>query len=114
MKRKFVVVTMVFLSLSLQAQIVLDSADFVQTVGQTWFVKWGSSITVDVGNPGGPHTWDFTSLSTLNDTDLHMIIEPSTAPAFDSFPTANVVELALYDNDSSLMFWATISFWTII
>lgn len=94
MKKILLFSCVVLFALSLQAQIAIDSVDFVQNVGQAWFTQSGDSITVNVGSSGGPNTWDFTSLPSLNDTSLYVLIEPSTAPHHDSFPTANLVELA--------------------
>jgi len=104
MKKLFLFSCSILFALSIHSQIVIDSVDFVQNVGQAWFTQTGDSITVNVGSSGGPNTWDFSSLSQVDDTSLYVLIEPSTAPHHTMFPTANLVELSTDYSDTSYQY----------
>jgi hypothetical protein len=103
---KLILVLVIFLTANhLFSQIVIDSADILTDIGTSWTtLSYDDPINVVLGDSGGAHTWDFTSLaSQLNDTFLYYLINPQTAPLHDSFPDANLVKMStdLYSTDSS-------------
>ena len=62
----------------------------------------GDTVTVDVGSPGGPQTWDFTSQVTPEIEEFE-VVELDSTPFADQFPSANfVLEIDLTDTDSSI------------
>jgi hypothetical protein len=72
-----------------QAQISITARDVPRTVGQQFrYFAQSDSIYVNIGNPGGPQTWDFTTGDTsFIGTDLYL--NPAQSPP--QFSRANVV-----------------------
>lgn len=91
MKTALSVVFFVSICASLTGQIAIDYADVPMTAGLSWRTYYSDQVNVNVGNQGGPQTWNFTS-AVSSDFDYHELIVPSTAPAFTRFPSSNKVE----------------------
>jgi hypothetical protein len=89
---------------------VIHSTDFPSTVG-TKLVTNSSvdeTLDVDVGTTGGPQTWDFTAINTPESITQY-IVNKSTTPFADSFPTANLVTMLYFDVDSISYFYSLLS-----
>jgi hypothetical protein len=71
------------------AQIVITANEVPHTVGQQFrYYAQSDSIYINIGNPGGPQTWDFTTGDTsFIATDLYL--DPAQSPP--QFSRANVV-----------------------
>ena len=101
---KFItILALILATVQLSAQIQIDSTDILTDIGTSWItLSYNDSLNVTLGDSGGPHTWDFTSLaSQLNDTSFYNIIDPLTAPLHDSFPDANLVKMRTDHNSDS-------------
>jgi len=72
-----------------QAQIIITANEVPHIVGQQFrYYAQSDSIYVNIGNPGGPQTWDFaTGDSSFIGTDLYL--NPAQSPP--QFSRANVV-----------------------
>jgi hypothetical protein len=72
------------------SQITITTDEIPRQVGTQWTNASAFSVELDVGTEGGPQTWNFTSqpCSMLTGTE---IVDPSSTPFVDSFPTANLV-----------------------
>ncbi len=66
-----------------QAQIVITANEVPHTVGQQFrYYAQSDSIYVNIGNPGGPQTWDFaTGDTSFIGTDLYLNPAQSPPPA---------------------------------
>lgn len=114
MKYLLIGVLMVFF-VFLNAQVVMDSADILTTVGTCWEYGEVENVTVNIGTAGGPQNWDFSSFTSFPDTDYTVIINPNTAPAHDTFPTANLVHQDFGDNDTSITYYRlTQNYWQFL
>jgi len=74
----------------LDAQITITSSDVMQPVGTQFgeeTTEFGS-YAVDLGQTGGPQSWDFTSYSTPYHNDFE-VVDRNDTPFGSDFPTAN-------------------------
>ncbi len=95
---------------SLTAQISIDYSEIPINPGLSWTTCGDDSATVTVGTLGGPQTWNFTYLATM-DLAHHRLITPSSAPSFSLFPAATKVEFIqdeLYSSDSEFIYFEII------
>lgn len=84
------VAALFLLSFSAQSQIVIVAQEVPHTVGAQfqYYSEAGDSLLVNVGNLGGPQTWDFTQGDTsFISTDLYL--DPQISPP--EYARANVV-----------------------
>ncbi|KQC15041.1 MAG: hypothetical protein APR63_04570 [Desulfuromonas sp. SDB] len=104
--KSITILALILTTVQLSAQIQIDSADILTDIGTSWItLSYNDSINVSLGDSGGPHTWDFTSLaSQLNDTSFYNLIDPLTSPLYDSFPDANLVRFRTNQNISDSVF----------
>lgn len=76
---------------SSRAQIEITWDEYMLDVGTVIEQESaGDTVTVDVGNPGGPQVWDFTSQACAVVTETR-VVERTTTPFADQFPSANFV-----------------------
>ena len=90
MNRFLTIVAMITLAASwAAAQITITARDVPRTPDQQFqYYSESGGIPINVGVPGGPQTWDFTTGGTANiTTDLYL--DPSTSPP--QYSRANVV-----------------------
>ena len=75
-----------------QAQIVLTQNEIPSAIGITneFYINSGGTVTVDVGNEGGPQTWDFSE-GPKADSVVESIVNKVNTPFADLFPDANLV-----------------------
>ncbi|MBN2362618.1 T9SS type A sorting domain-containing protein [candidate division WOR-3 bacterium] len=110
MKSKMSFVLFFAVCFSLTAQITIDYSEIPMNAGLSWATCGDDSATVTVGTLGGPQTWNFTYLATM-DLAHHRLITPSSAPSFSLFPTATKVEFIqdeLYSSDSEFIYFEII------
>lgn len=100
---------------SLNAQIAIDSADILISIGTCWENGQVENETVNVGNTGGPQNWDFSSFISFPDTNYTVIIDPSTAPAHDTFPTSNLVHKDFCEEESTFIYYClSQNYWQLL
>ena len=75
-----------------QAQIIITRDDIPSTPGvsNAYYINAGGTVTVDVGEPGGPQTWDFGEGSRA-DSVIEHIVDKENTPFADLFPEATLV-----------------------
>ena len=88
-----------------RAQIVITSDEYMLDVG-TVFEQESTedpvTVAVDVGSPGGPQVWDFTSQVCTAVTKCK-VVEKTATPFAAQFPSANyILETDLTDTDSTI------------
>ncbi len=88
---KFIVVILFIIPLILSGQISIDSTEICSSIGTIWFEDNDTDVPINIGNPGGPQTWDFTFNLTNQTSDINILVDPSSAPFPDSFPDATTV-----------------------
>ena len=82
---------LLLVAVPLFGQIQIDWTEVPQDIGITFTHNGAESITVNLGSPGGPQTWNFTAqpMGSQN-TNSHIVPRAST-PFGDSFPNSNLV-----------------------
>lgn len=86
----------VFLPLILLGQpIEIDWTEIPASIGTLIINNQVDSVTVALGDTGGPQTFDFTTQPMGTDSTMDYIIDLSSAPYPDSFPSANIVHRML-------------------
>jgi hypothetical protein len=95
----FVIIT--FFTVSNEfAQITLTASDYANfyTVGNSYTTYFDyATSSVDIGQPGGGNTWDFSNLHSLMTTVADMV-SPSSTPYGSNYPNANY---AVYVKDDA-------------
>ena len=86
------------------AQIVIDWTELPQTVGTAWTKNIADDVTVNLGSTGGGQTWTYTSQPMGSDSGSAAIVNKSSTPFADSFPSANLVYLTLADGDAMYLY----------
>jgi len=80
-------------------QITIEESDFTNliTVGNT-ITDYSKKdiVQLNIGQPGGNNTWDFTGISPDTTFTLNFI-DASTTPFKDNFPGANVATYSLFE-----------------
>jgi hypothetical protein len=78
-----------------QAQIFISPDDFPNVTGMTltYYTNITTSVLVNVGQSGANQTWDFREGPEEQQTQ-EQIIQTSTSPFYDQFPTANRTRLS--------------------
>lgn len=90
---KKTVVAVFALTAGLVAQITLLPSDVPQTIGDSFVYKFATQLSpIQVGQPGGPHTWDFDTSSIVGELSSVVIVPLSSTPFEQQFPTANIVQ----------------------
>jgi hypothetical protein len=86
---------------------IINSSDLPSTVGTEIVTNYtiDDTVEVDLGTTGGPQTWDFTEYDTP-ESFIQYVVDKATTPFADSFPTANLVTLYSYSQDSSIYFYS--------
>lgn len=104
MKSLFVLLMTAGFALHLQAQVILTAEDMPEVGDVLHYANDTASISVNLGVPGGPQTWDFSSLGA----DLEQVISVipvEQTPLAAQFPDANIClqaeEQLQYGNVSS-------------
>lgn len=92
MKKTFTLATAVLATLGLNAQVIIDQADF-PVAGDSFFM--GSDAEVPVGTnvgtaSGTAQTWDFSNLETDTLYSLSFVTPSSVVPFGALFPTAEI------------------------
>jgi hypothetical protein len=72
-------------------QIEIDWTEVPQDIGITFTHNGAESVTVNLGSPGGPQSWNFT-VQPMGSQNTNSLIVPRTSTPFgDSFPNSNLV-----------------------
>ena len=100
----FVLLTVLFLTVSLSAQIVISTNTYNPAPGT---ILRSSSADIDesfynsvTSGSGGGHIWDFSSV-LFNDEDSSTVVNSAGTPGAGMFPSATLCWLGVNDNDSS-------------
>ncbi len=89
--KKVTIFLTLFATIPLFAQPIFTENDLPKIGYEAKFVSdTTDTIIVNLGNSGGPQTWDF-SRKILGDTNTLKVIKPEGTPVVDSFPDAKVV-----------------------
>jgi len=73
------------------AQITIEASEVPQTVGDSFRFKYNQGTsTVDVGQPGGPHTWVFDTASYTGYVLTTTHVDPDSTPFPAVFPDAGI------------------------
>lgn len=83
--KSYIIIVFLILSLTLSAQIVIDSDEIPHEVGTQWIKNSAVDVTVTLGSAGGPQTWDFTSQPMGGENSYVSIVEPGESPYIDTF-----------------------------
>lgn len=81
-------------------QITVTQTDLQDafTTGNIITADAEANRSVDIGNPGGGNTWDFSSLVSTNPVESQYI-SPANSRFASDFPETNVVQLAVFQDD---------------
>ncbi len=96
MKKLYIIALCIFVTGSMLAQPTLTYPDNAPQIGDVSNLQFVSSNGLSHEPVGADVSWDFSQLSNLTAGQV-TAIDPSTAPAGNEFPTANI---ALNMNDS--------------
>jgi len=101
-------VLIILSSVSLHAQITIPTNPFNPPTGTVLRSASGEIeesfyITVTSGSGGG-HLWDFSSI-VLGEEDSSHVVSCASAPAADSFPTANLCWMAVTEGSEEDSLW---------
>jgi len=73
------------------AQITIEAGDVPRTIGDSFQNKYvQTEATVNVGSPGGPHTWTFDTSTYVGYVLTTTIVDKASTPFADRFPDANL------------------------
>jgi hypothetical protein len=86
-----VLFTFVFMIVHLFGQIEIDWTEVPQDIGIAFTHNGAESVTVNLGSPGGPHSWDFTNQPMGSQNTNSLIVPRASTPFGDSFPNSNLV-----------------------
>jgi hypothetical protein len=84
----------------LPGQIVIDWTEIPHSNGIEWTKNTADSVAVDLGTPGGPQSWDFTSQAMGPSNDTMGIVPVASTPFVDSFPSANLCYISVHGGDT--------------
>jgi hypothetical protein len=85
------ILLLVALNTLLLGQIVIDWTEIPHDIGIEFTHNGVESVTVNVGSPGGPCSWAFTTQPSGVQNASTAIVPRESTPYGDSFPTANLV-----------------------
>lgn len=73
------------------SQISVSNQDLLGTFGktQTFEELASGTLTIDIGNPGGPQLWNFADLVFPMRKSVEQYLAPQNTPYWSRFPTAN-------------------------
>jgi serine protease AprX len=84
--------------------IVVDWTEIPQGIDTEWTINSSDNVTVDLGSPGGPQNWNFTTQPMGSDSFHVKIVPKASTPYPDSFPNANLVYKAVHSSDTSYQY----------
>jgi hypothetical protein len=83
-------------------QITLTSTDVPNTVGDTFWYKFNDgTVSVNVGDQGGPHTWTFDTAAFPGWVGDQQIVAKAGTPFAARFPSANLCLHESYPGDTT-------------
>jgi hypothetical protein len=85
------VVLVVFFVTPLVGQIEIDWTEVPQDIGIQFTHNGAEDVTVDLGQSGGPQTWDFSAQPMGSQYTDALIVPRESTPFGDSFPNSNLV-----------------------
>ena len=94
MKKLWASAIMMACAMSLSAQVIITDRDMFNEPGLYWrgyATGGGYQVSGLIGDPGGPHLWDFTNVQWTNEFRFDYL-DPSEVDHAVSFPGATVVE----------------------
>jgi hypothetical protein len=92
MKKNYLLITALIITINLSAQITLTSSTSSPQVGDLFNYVLTPSFTFDVTQSGANQTWDFSSATGTSSAFSYLNLSGSSDPL--SYPSANLVESA--------------------
>jgi len=83
---------------------VIDYNEIPHKLGTKWTKNIAYNRTVNLGNPGGPQTWTFTSQAMGADSCTNVVVLVSQTPFADSFPNANLCYASMSGSDTAFLY----------
>jgi serine protease AprX len=80
--------------------ITVDWTEIPQSIDTEWIINSSNDVTVDLGSPGGPQNWNFTTQPMGSDSCHVRIVSKPSTPFADSFPDANLVYKVVHNSDT--------------
>jgi len=96
------------LALPAAAQVTITSSEIPHQIGDTLYQKYNvGTATVQVGNPGGPHTWTFDTSAFVGRLRYAALVNKDQTPFGALFPDAGYATWVVSDTVSLVM----VNFW---
>lgn len=91
MKKIYIIITILFLGIQLNAQITLTQAFNEPVIGDVWTTEEFDSTTVIPKNTGTTQSWNFnTTLTTLTYTGSSTYTNAASGPSATAYPAATI------------------------
>jgi hypothetical protein len=104
--KKYIVLSVLFLVISVNAQIVLNS-DRKPVIGDSFTTNDMDTTGVNEGASGSSITWDFSNVSATGQQLIAQYVDPSEAPGDSLYPGADVavnydeLSYSFYDTENN-------------